>query len=148
MQQFLEQLFGTTDLPTYVAWFILAFMGAFAGVLIRAQLKYKKNSDTPEKWSWGFLFKDNSLGLVIGFFITFIFIRFSSEMLNMEPTASIREHTRQILAPNLFLPLSPLGGGLLSVLLPLSRRPCSPSRSGLPPCRDPCQWGGGLQLFP
>lgn len=87
MEKFLEQLFGTTDLPTYAAWFILAFIGAFAGVLIRAQLKYKNNSETPKKWSWGFLLQDNTLNLIIGFFITFIFIRFSKEMLNMEPTA-------------------------------------------------------------
>jgi hypothetical protein len=87
MQKFLEQLLGTTDLPTYAAWFILAFIGAFAGVLIRAQLKYKNSKGTPEKWSLTFLLNDNLLGLFIGFFITFIFIRFSKEMLNMEPTA-------------------------------------------------------------
>lgn len=86
MEKFLEQLLGTTDLPTYAAWFILAFIGAFSGVLIRAQIKYKNDSDTPKKWSWSFLFKDNKLNLIVGFFITFIFIRFS-EKLNMEPTA-------------------------------------------------------------
>jgi H+/Cl- antiporter ClcA len=87
MQKFLEQLLGTTDLPTYAAWFILAFIGAFAGVLVRAQLKYKNSQGTPDKWSLKFLLNDNLLGLFIGFFITFIFIRFSKEMLNMEPTA-------------------------------------------------------------
>ena len=87
MEKFLVQLFGTTDLPTYIAWFILAFIGAFAGVLVRAQLKYKNNAETPEKWSWSFLIKDNTLNLLVGFFITFIFIRFSKELANMELTA-------------------------------------------------------------
>jgi fluoride ion exporter CrcB/FEX len=87
MEKFLEQLFGNVDFPTYAAWFVLAFIGAFAGVLVRAKLKYKNDSDTPKKWDWGFLWQDNSLTLVIGFIITFIFIRFSKEMLNLEPTA-------------------------------------------------------------
>lgn len=87
MEIFLEQFFGVVDFPTYVAWFLLAFIGAFAGILVRAQLKYKNSTKTPTHWSWSFLFKDNTLNLVIGFIITFIFIRFSKEMLNMEPTA-------------------------------------------------------------
>ena len=87
MSQFLNQLLGTTDLPTYAAWFVLATIGAFLGVVVRAKLKYKNTSDTPEKWSFPFLLKDNLLNFIIGFFITFVFIRFSKEMLNMEPTA-------------------------------------------------------------
>ncbi len=87
MKQFLEQLLGTTDLPTYAAWFVLAFIGAITAILIRAKSKYKSSIETPSKWNWGFLIQDNLINLVVGFLITFIFLRFSNETLKMEPTA-------------------------------------------------------------
>ena len=87
MSQFLNQLLGTTDLPTYLAWFVLAFIGAATAILIRAKVKYKSSQETPSTWSWGFLIQDNLINLLVGFLITFIFLRFSNETLNMEPTA-------------------------------------------------------------
>lgn len=89
MEIFLKQFLGTTDLPTYLAWFVLAFIGAFTAILIRAKSKYKKSSDTPFHWSWTFLAQDNLINLVIGFFITFIFLRFSNEILKVEPSPFI-----------------------------------------------------------
>lgn len=89
MNKFLEQMLGTTDVPTYLAWFVLAFIGAFTAILIRAKAKYKKSSDTPVKWSWSFLFHDNAINLLLGFLITFIFLRFSQETLKVEPSAWI-----------------------------------------------------------
>lgn len=87
MEKFLEQMLGTNDVPTYLAWFLLAFIGAFTAILIRAKAKYKNSVDTPVKWSWSFLFHDNAINLLLGFLITFIFLRFSSEALGLEPTA-------------------------------------------------------------
>lgn len=87
MEQFLEQFLGTTDVPTYTAWFLLAFIGAITAILIRAQIKYKQSQDTPLNWSWKFLAWDNAFNLLVGFLITFIFLRFSNETLKMEPTA-------------------------------------------------------------
>ncbi|MBQ0907486.1 hypothetical protein KBJ98_02090 [Flavobacterium sp. F-328] len=87
MNKFLEQILGTNDVPTYLAWFLLAFIGAFTAILIRAKAKYKTSDDTPRKWSWGFLLQDNAINLLLGFFITFIFLRFSQETLKLEPSA-------------------------------------------------------------
>lgn len=87
MENFLEEMLGTTDMPTYIAWFVLAFIGAFTAILIRAKAKYKQSGDTPNKWSWSFLFHDNALNLLLGFMITFIFLRFSQETLKVEPSA-------------------------------------------------------------
>ena len=87
MQTFLEELLGTTNVPTYLAWFILAFIGAFTAILVRAQIKYKKSKSTPKEWSWSFLLHDNVINLLVGFFITFIFLRFSNEILKVEPSA-------------------------------------------------------------
>lgn len=87
MEIFLEQLLGTNDVPTYLAWFLLAFMGAIAAILIRAKVKYKDSKETPDGWSWRFLLQDNLINLVIGFLVTFFFLRFSNETLKIEPTA-------------------------------------------------------------
>lgn len=87
MNTFLEQLLGTTDVPTYCAWFLLAFIGAATAILIRAKVKYKLSEETPSSWRWGFLLQDNLINLLVGFLITFIFLRFSNETLKMEPTA-------------------------------------------------------------
>lgn len=87
MEKFLQELLGTTDVPTYSAWFILAFIGAMAAILVRAKLKYKESKSTPDQWSWIFLWKDNALNLLVGFLITFICLRFSNEVLKVQPTA-------------------------------------------------------------
>lgn len=89
MNKFLEQMLGTNDVPTYLAWFVFAFIGAFTAILIRAKAKYKNSSNTPVKWSWSFLFKDNAINLLLGFLVTFIFLRFSQETLKVEPSAWI-----------------------------------------------------------
>ncbi|MFV8336432.1 hypothetical protein ACNQF7_10155 [Flavobacterium sp. RSP29] len=87
MEKFLEQLLGTIDLPTYAAWFVLAFIGAATAILIRSKVKYKSSEETPDKWRLGFLIQDNLINLLVGFLITFIFLRFSNETLKMEPTS-------------------------------------------------------------
>jgi hypothetical protein len=82
----LEQLTGTTDLSAYLAWFLLAFIGAFTAIVIRAKSKYKYNDDTPYRWFWSFLLQDNLLNLTIGFFITLTFFRFLNQVLQVEPS--------------------------------------------------------------
>jgi hypothetical protein len=74
MEQFLKQLLGTTDLPTYAAWFLLALIGAITSILVK-RIFFKKNTPvTP-------------LQMILGFLITFVFIRFSKEIVGLEPTA-------------------------------------------------------------
>jgi hypothetical protein len=87
METFLLQLFGTIDLPTYLAWFVLAFIGALAAIIIRSKTKYKQSAETPNDWSWLFMFRDNAINLVLGFLVTFIFLRFSNETLHLQPSA-------------------------------------------------------------
>lgn len=87
MEKFLGELLGTNDVPTYMAWFVLASIGAVAAILFRAKLKYKESKDTPDQWSWSFLWRDNALNLLVGFLITFIVLRFSNEVLRIQPSA-------------------------------------------------------------
>lgn len=75
MEQFSQQFFGTVNLPTYCAWFLIAFIGAITATLIRNHLTTLKSY--PFNWAQ----------LIAGFLITFIFIRFSNELLGLEPTA-------------------------------------------------------------
>lgn len=74
MKQFLEQFLGTTDLPTYVAWFLLALIGAITSILVK-RIILKKNTPV------------TSLQMILGFLITFVFIRFSRELVGLEPTS-------------------------------------------------------------
>lgn len=87
MEKFLQELLGTTDVPTYLAWFVLAFVGALAAILIRAKIKYKASKDTPDQWSWSFLFQDNLINLLVGFLVTFLVLRFSNDVLHIQPSA-------------------------------------------------------------
>jgi hypothetical protein len=86
LKTILEQLLGTTDISAYLAWFLLTFIGAFTAILIRAKFKYRYSDDTPYRWSWSFLLKDNLLNLTIGFFIALTFFRFSNQVLKVEPS--------------------------------------------------------------
>ncbi|MCV9931749.1 hypothetical protein OIU80_05590 [Flavobacterium sp. LS1R47] len=85
MKTVLEQLLGTTDVTTYFAWFLLAFIGAFTAIVIRAKFKYKYSDDTPYRWSWSFLLRDNLINLIVSFFISLIFFRFTNQVLKIEP---------------------------------------------------------------
>lgn len=87
MEKFLQEILGTIEVSKYLAWFLLAFLGAFTRMLILAKQSYKKSNDTPYQFSYKFMFRDNTTNLFIGFFITYFFLRFSFEFLNFEPTA-------------------------------------------------------------
>jgi hypothetical protein len=86
LKTILEQLLGTTAVFAYLAWFLLAFIGAFTAIVIRAKSKYKYSDDTPYRWSWSFLLQDNLINLTIGYLITFIFFRFTNQVLRVEPS--------------------------------------------------------------
>jgi hypothetical protein len=83
LKTILEQLLGTTYLAAYLAWFLLAFGGAFTAIIIRAKLKYIDNAPY---WSWSLLLQDNLLNLTTGFFISITFFRFSNLVLKIEPS--------------------------------------------------------------
>ncbi len=75
MKTFLLELFGTIDLPTYLAWIVLSLLGAITATLIRNHVTTLKS------------FPVNPIQLFTGLLITFISIRFSNEILGLNPTA-------------------------------------------------------------
>lgn len=74
MNTFLTQFLGTTDLPTYMAWFILAFIGAVLGILLREITPLKNYKVTQRQ-------------MLLGFLITFISLRFSQDVFGLVPTS-------------------------------------------------------------
>lgn len=75
MKTFTLELFGTIDLPTYLAWIVLSIIGAITATLIRNHVTSLKS------------FPVNPVQLLTGLLITFISIRFSNEILGLNPTA-------------------------------------------------------------
>jgi hypothetical protein len=76
MEKFLEdfnlEFFGAVQ---YVALLLIALVGAVLGILIRKV--YNGLKDYPTTWEQ----------MVVGFLITFISIRFSNEVLSLNPTS-------------------------------------------------------------
>lgn len=75
MKTFTLELFGTIDLPTYLAWIALSIIGAITASLIRNHVTTLKS------------FPVNPIQLLTGLLITFISIRFSNEILGLNPNA-------------------------------------------------------------
>lgn len=75
MNTFIIELFGTVDLPTYLAWIVLSIIGAVTATLVRNHLTTLKS------------FPVNAVQLLTGILITFIFIRFSLELTGLTPNA-------------------------------------------------------------
>lgn len=74
MEEFLKEVFGTKSISIQLAWYFLGFIGAVFGFLVREYSKLK---------SYPFTFKQ----MIIGFITAFIFLRFSRELVGLEPTA-------------------------------------------------------------
>jgi len=75
MNTFIVEFFGTVDLPTYLAWLGLSIIGAITATLIRNHATTLKS------------FPINPIQILTGLLITFISIRFSKELLGLEPNA-------------------------------------------------------------
>lgn len=75
MKTFIFELFGSIDLPSYLAWIVLSIIGAITATLVRNHLTTLKS------------FPLNAVQLLTVILITFIFIRFSFELTKLTPNA-------------------------------------------------------------
>lgn len=73
METFLQELFGKSPIEIQLAWYILGFIGAVFGFLVR-QASYLESH--PLTWKQ----------MVIGFLTAFVFIRFGKALTGLEPT--------------------------------------------------------------
>lgn len=86
MEKFLENLLGTTDVPTYLSGFVLAFIGALVSLRLRAGKRDRLSPETPACFSWRFMIWDSLQRLSLGFLITFVAFRFTNELLGVQLT--------------------------------------------------------------
>jgi len=75
MKNFKTELLGDVLLSSYLAWFLLAIIGAITATLIRNHLKSLKS------------YPINPVQILTGLLLTFIFIRFSLELTGLTPNA-------------------------------------------------------------
>lgn len=75
MENFKIELLGSVSLSSYLAWFLLAIIGAITATLIRNHLTSLKS------------YPVNPVQIVTGLLLTFIFIRFSLELTGLTPNA-------------------------------------------------------------
>lgn len=75
MENFTTELLGSVLLSSYLAWLLLAIIGAFTATLIRNHLTSLKS------------YPVNPVQIVTGLLLTFIFIRFSLELTGLTPNA-------------------------------------------------------------
>lgn len=78
MEKFLAHFLGTTDIPTYLAAFALALVGGILILRLKARKRDPLSRETPYKFSWSFLIRDNLQQVFTGMLITFVLIRFAS----------------------------------------------------------------------
>lgn len=83
MEQFLSQLLGTTNVPTYMAGFVLALVGALLSLRLHARSRDKYGDATPVRFSFRFMLLDNLSRLFTGFLISFVAFRFTNELLGV-----------------------------------------------------------------
>lgn len=75
MENFTAELLGDVLLSSYLAWMLLAVIGAFTATLIRNHLTSLKS------------YPVNPVQILTGLLLTFIFIRFSLELTGLTPNA-------------------------------------------------------------
>ena len=75
MENFKNELLGSVLLSSYLAWFLLAIIGAMTATLIRNHLTTLKS------------YPINPVQILTGLLLTFIFIRFSLELTGLTPNA-------------------------------------------------------------
>lgn len=75
MENFKTELLGNVLLSSYIAWFLLAIIGAMTATLIRNHLTSLKS------------YPINPVQILTGLLLTFIFIRFSLELTGLTPNA-------------------------------------------------------------
>lgn len=86
MNDFLSQFLGTTNVPTYLAGFALALIGALISLRLHASTRDRRSGSTPVRFSIGFFLLDNLNRLFTGFLITFVAFRFTNEFLGVDFT--------------------------------------------------------------
>lgn len=81
-----ELVFGTPDIEFIFVGIIFAIFGAILSLLLDSNTRNVESKRTPREYSYLFLIKDNSKRMVITIIIISVFMRFTKELLGIEPS--------------------------------------------------------------
>jgi uncharacterized membrane protein YuzA (DUF378 family) len=85
MQDFILTLIGELSIGELLAYFVLGMMGAMAYMLFKVSNRYKSDNGKPDKWSWGFFWRDNFFRMGFTFIIVFSWAVFGNELTSFIP---------------------------------------------------------------
>ena len=81
-----ELVFGSSDFEIIIVGIIFAIFGAILSLLLDSNTRNVDSCRTPKKYSYYFLLKDNSKRIVITLILICVFMRFTKELLGIEPS--------------------------------------------------------------
>ena len=86
-EEFLTHLLGSQSIAWWAAALIWTFIGAIVSLYLYVEKNRDKNSpNTPYKYNFWFMLRDNLQRLTVGLFVALLALRFSVEIFGTEPT--------------------------------------------------------------
>jgi len=86
MENFLNFVLGTTDVPTYLAGLLFALIGVIFYFKGKVKNRDKHSANTPYKFSWLFFTQDNIADIIVSLLGIFLVLRFSVEYAGVQVT--------------------------------------------------------------
>lgn len=83
-QEILNSILGNRTLAQYVVAFFFILLGVLISIRLGAYKRDKESPNTPFKFSYTFLTRDNIVRAIGSIAIAFVFIRFGQEILHIE----------------------------------------------------------------
>jgi hypothetical protein len=89
-KEIIEHLLGPVNPAHFIASLIFAGIGIGISLLWSAALRDQSKPDTPDKFSWKYLFSNNKrrvlLSSVLSILLVIVSLRFTPEIFNVNPT--------------------------------------------------------------
>ena len=82
---FLELIFGYSDYKVIIVKYLFAFLGVITMLMLDYLTRKKQSTRTPVNFSLIYLLKDNWARILLSMISVFIFLRFSLDILGLEP---------------------------------------------------------------
>jgi len=80
-----SQLFlGRYDLTTFFGFLFFALVGVLISLLVQSNKRDQNTTDSPVKFKWWFLFKDNWKRIISSILLIYVTIRFFKELTNLD----------------------------------------------------------------
>jgi hypothetical protein len=81
---FPQFVLGNYDLTTFSGFLFFALIGLLINLLVNANKRDQNTTDSPVKFKWWFLFKDNWKRIILSILLIYISIRFFKELTHLD----------------------------------------------------------------